>query len=99
MWDVVWLYIGDMGLFDYVLKLMNNVIVGSYIVCCVVNLFIWVLEYMIYEFGNCVLINELEFEIVFELFLVFVLVFGVDVYSDVVYLYINVLLLYWVIWN
>jgi hypothetical protein len=60
---------------------MNNVIVGSYIVCRAVNP---VLEYTIHELGNRVLINEPELYKEFPL-PVPALVPGADVYSDVVY--------------
>lgn len=90
--DAARLHIGDTGLLDYVLKSMNNVIVGSHIVCRAVNPSTRVLEYTIHELGNCVLINEPEPEIVLEPLPVPALVPGADVYSDVVYLYTNVLL-------
>ena len=91
--DAARLHIGDTGLLDYVLKSMNNVIVGSHIVCRAVNPSTRVLEYTIHELGNRVLINEPEPEIVPEPLPVPALVPGADVYSDVVYLYTNVLLL------
>jgi hypothetical protein len=78
---------------------MNNVIVGSHIVCRAMNPSTRVLEYTIHELGNRVLINEPEPKIVPEPLLVPALVPGADVYSDVVYLYTNVLLLYWVTRN
>uniref|UniRef100_A0A6N2N743 PTC1-like winged helix-turn-helix domain-containing protein n=1 Tax=Salix viminalis TaxID=40686 RepID=A0A6N2N743_SALVM len=68
--DAARLHIGDTGLLDYVLKSMNNVIVGSHIVCRAVNI-----------------------HSVPEPLPVPALVPGADVYSDVVYLYTNVLLL------
>lgn len=76
--DAARLHIGDTGLLDYVLKSMNNVIVGSYIVCRAVNPSTRVLEYTIHELGNRVLINEPEPEIVLEPLPVPALVPGAD---------------------
>ncbi|MED6155020.1 hypothetical protein PIB30_001702 [Stylosanthes scabra] len=67
--DASRLHIGDTGLLDYVLKSLNNVIVGNYVVRRMVNPSTRILEYTIHEPGG-------------------------DVYSDVFYLYKNVLLRY-----
>lgn len=95
--DAARLHIGDTGLLDYVLKSLNNVIVGNYVVRRMVNPTTRILEYNIHEAGNGFKAPELEPE------LKIVLadppsdsdqVPGIDVYSDVVYLYKNVLLGY-----
>ncbi|KAF3649724.1 putative PHD finger protein MALE MEIOCYTE DEATH 1-like isoform X2 [Capsicum annuum] len=51
--DAARLHIGDTGLIDYVLKSMNNVIVGGYVVRRAVNRVTRVLEYTIQELRNC----------------------------------------------
>ncbi|XP_060183792.1 PHD finger protein MALE MEIOCYTE DEATH 1 [Lycium barbarum] len=51
--DAARLHIGDTGLIDYVLKSMNNVIVGGYVVRRAVNRATRVLEYTIQELRNC----------------------------------------------
>ncbi|KAL7192685.1 hypothetical protein ACSBR2_024493 [Camellia fascicularis] len=87
-------HIGDTGLIDYVLKSMNNVIVGGLAVRRAVNPSTRVIEYTIQEpergaHGNY---QEPEPEIVPEPLSTTAIVPGVDVYSDVAYLYNNVLL-------
>ncbi|XP_057972662.1 PHD finger protein MALE MEIOCYTE DEATH 1 [Malania oleifera] len=98
--DAARLHIGDTGLLDYVLKSMNNVIVGSYIVRRAVNPSNRVLEYSIQELANGVLVNETEPEaesepgFVPEPTPVPTRVAGADVYSDMIYLYTNILFEY-----
>ncbi|KAK9272792.1 hypothetical protein L1049_003169 [Liquidambar formosana] len=92
--DAARLHIGDTGLLDYVLKSMNNVIVGNHIVHRAVNPSTRVLEYTIHEHANRVLLNEMEPEIVAEPPPVPALLPGADVYWDVVFLYTNILLGY-----
>nr|XP_023897065.1 PHD finger protein MALE MEIOCYTE DEATH 1-like [Quercus suber]POE55257.1 phd finger protein male meiocyte death 1 [Quercus suber] len=92
--DAARLHIGDTGLLDYVLKSMNNVIVGSHVVCRTVNPTTRILEYSIHELRHGVKVSEPEAENFPEPLPAPALVPGNDVYSDVVYLYKNVLLDY-----
>ncbi|KAJ7964448.1 PHD finger protein family [Quillaja saponaria] len=92
--DAARLHIGDTGLLDYVLKSLNNVIVGSYVVRRRVNPTTRILEYTIHEFSNGVQVTEPEPEILPEPLAASSQVPGSDVYSDVDYLYKNVLLGY-----
>ncbi|KAA8547684.1 hypothetical protein F0562_004113 [Nyssa sinensis] len=89
--DAARLHIGDTGLLDYVLKSMNNVIVGGYIVRRAVNPSTRILEYSIQELGNGVQVDEPEPEIVPEPLSTQAIVPGTDPYTDVAYLYSNVL--------
>ncbi|KAM2527723.1 hypothetical protein TB1_024946 [Malus domestica] len=82
-------HIGDTGLLDYVLKSMNNVIVGNHIVCRAVNPATRVLEYTIHDLADGVKVSEPA-----QSFQSATLVPGVDVYNDVLYLYEHVLLEY-----
>ncbi|KAL8472341.1 hypothetical protein ACS0TY_028904 [Phlomoides rotata] len=50
--DAARLHIGDTGLIDHVLKVMNNVIVGNYIIRRAVNRSTKVLEYTIQDFNG-----------------------------------------------
>lgn len=50
--DAARMHIGDTGLLDYVLKSMNNVIVGSHLVRRAVNPKTRILEYSIDELGD-----------------------------------------------
>lgn len=96
--DAARLHIGDTGLLDYVLKSMNNVIVGNYVVRRMVNSSTRILEYSIHELGKkgfkapkleppeVMALEDPEVESSWEP--------GNDVYSDVVYLYKNVILGY-----
>ncbi|KAK1361841.1 PHD domain-containing protein [Heracleum sosnowskyi] len=95
--DAARMRIGDTGLIDYMLKSMNNVIVGRYIVCRDVNPQTRVLEYTIEEVGH----NVASVQVDQELDLVVLpqdqpqaIIPGIDVYSDIAYLYNNVLLEY-----
>ncbi|KAF7816318.1 PHD finger protein MALE MEIOCYTE DEATH 1 [Senna tora] len=95
--DAARLHIGDTGLLDYVLKSLNNVIVGNYVVRRMVNPTTRILEYNIHELGNgCKAPEppEPEMKVLVEPPEESDQVPGIDVYSDVVYLYKNVLLGY-----
>ncbi|XP_061357149.1 PHD finger protein MALE MEIOCYTE DEATH 1-like [Gastrolobium bilobum] len=89
--DAARLHIGDTGLLDYVLKSLNNVIVGNFVVRRKVNPSTHILEYTIHELGN-------EFKALEPPGVMAVVesswVPGNDVYNDVFYLYKNVLLGY-----
>lgn len=50
--DAARLHIGDTGLLDYVLKSLNNVIVGNYVIRRMVNPSTRILEYTIHEIGK-----------------------------------------------
>ncbi|XVF37059.1 hypothetical protein REPUB_Repub19eG0113200 [Reevesia pubescens] len=91
--DAARMHIGDTGLLDYVLKSMNNVIVGCHIVRRATNT-ARILEYTIEDIDNGVKGTEADQQIhqkppAFPAF-----VPGTDVYDDVVYLYNNILLNY-----
>ncbi|CBI33452.3 hypothetical protein VitviT2T_021569 [Vitis vinifera] len=92
--DAARMHIGDTGLLDYVLKSMNNVIVGNHVVCRAVNPATRVLEYTLKELGKGTLVSELESEMLPKPFPEQSIVPGADVYNDVIYLYRNVLLNY-----
>ncbi|KAL1308275.1 hypothetical protein HN51_050209 [Arachis hypogaea] len=96
--DASRLHIGDTGLLDYVLKSLNNVIVGNYVVRRMVNPSTRILEYTIHEVGNgfkspetvvepeaAALVDPQDESFRMP---------GSDVYCDVFYLYKNVLLRY-----
>ncbi|XAR73574.1 hypothetical protein NMG60_11007585 [Bertholletia excelsa] len=94
--DAARLHIGDTGLIDYVLKSMNNVVVGGQIVRRAVNPSTRVLEYTIQESGKDeVQINDLEPERETEIVRPSpTLIPGSDVYKDMAYLYRNILVEY-----
>ncbi|KAL5102137.1 hypothetical protein RYX36_006464 [Vicia faba] len=102
--DAARLHIGDTGLLDYVLKSLNNVIVGNYVVRRMVNPSSRILEYTIHELGKGFNAPEVEHGVMTVADNPQVdssstagassLTPGNDVYSDVVYLYKNVLLGY-----
>ncbi|KAJ0098994.1 hypothetical protein Patl1_20932 [Pistacia atlantica] len=94
--DAARMQIGDTGLLDYVLKSMNNVIVGDHIVHRAVNPRTRLLEYTIHELGNGEELEafEPEPEILRHHLLPPTIEHGADVSSEVVYLYRNVLLNY-----
>ncbi|CAN4126887.1 unnamed protein product [Withania somnifera] len=87
--DAARLHIGDTGLIDYVLKSMNNVIVGGYVVRRAVNRATRVLEYTIQELRNC---DQPEQEKLHEPVQDYDVNPGTDVYMDVLCLYNNLLL-------
>ncbi|AES99203.2 PHD finger protein MALE meiocyte DEATH protein [Medicago truncatula] len=102
--DAARLHIGDTGLLDYVLKSLNNVIVGNYVVRRTVNSSSRILEYTIDELRKGHQAPEMEHGVLTvadkpqvessTLSSSSSSVPGNDVYSDVVYLYKNVLLGY-----
>ncbi|XVF39173.1 hypothetical protein PTKIN_Ptkin01aG0014100 [Pterospermum kingtungense] len=93
--DAARMHIGDTGLLDYVLKSMNNVIVGSHVIRRGINTH-RILEYTIEELDNGAKRTEPEQERHQKPLTdaLPALVPGTDVYNDVVYLYDNVLLNY-----
>ncbi|XP_010528997.1 PREDICTED: PHD finger protein MALE MEIOCYTE DEATH 1 [Tarenaya hassleriana] len=95
--DAARMHIGDTGLLDYVLKSMNNVIVGSVVVRRSVNPTTRILQYTIQELDNETKVAEPEKEIVKEnLPLRISIEFqpGADIYRDLFFLYTNVLMNY-----
>lgn len=93
--DAARAHIGDTGLIDHVLKSMNNVIVGSYVVHRAVNRATRVLEYTLQELKNRdqtdqerVLVPETDKPASLTA------VPPIDVFGDVFYMYSNVLLGY-----
>ncbi|PIN01011.1 PHD Zn-finger protein [Handroanthus impetiginosus] len=85
--DAARLHVGDTGLIDHVLKVMNNVIVGNNVVRRSVNRCTKVLEYTLHDFKEgkefyCPIADQQALTI------------GTSVYNDVAYLYRNVLLGY-----
>ncbi|XP_050379289.1 PHD finger protein MALE MEIOCYTE DEATH 1 [Argentina anserina] len=93
--DAARLHIGDTGLLDYVLKSLNNVVVGNHIVCRSMNPTTHILEYTVHDLDDGEKVSEPEKEIVFSLPpLPAAIVPRIDVYSDVLYLYEHVLLGY-----
>lgn len=103
--DAARLHIGDTGLLDYVLKSLNNVIVENYVVRRMVNPSTRILEYTIHELGKGF---KAPTEVEHGVMTVkdnpqkdsslssstSSWIPGNDVYSDVVFLYKNVLLCY-----
>ncbi|TKY56679.1 PHD finger protein MALE MEIOCYTE DEATH 1 [Spatholobus suberectus] len=94
--DAARLHIGDTGLLDYVLKSLNNVIVGNYVVRRMVNPSTRILEYTIHDLGKGYKAPELEPEVMAHVDQQVEpsWVPGNDVYCDVLFLYKNVLLGY-----
>ncbi|KDP25820.1 hypothetical protein JCGZ_22542 [Jatropha curcas] len=93
--DAARMHIGDTGLLDYVLKSMNNVIVGNHVVHRAMNLETRILEYSIDELDNRkVKVTEPEEEEVADPIPVPSLVPGADLYGDMGYLYMKVLMNY-----
>lgn len=84
----------DTGLIDYVLKSMNNVVVGGLVVRRAMNPSTRVLEYTIQEFGNDVQDTDPEPETIHEALPPPAVEAENDVYRDVGFLYNNVLMGY-----
>ncbi|KAG4964035.1 hypothetical protein JHK82_040703 [Glycine max] len=96
--DAARLHIGDTGLLDYVLKSLNNVIIGNYVVRRMVNPSTRILEYTIHDLGKGSKAPEenkpevmahADQQAVESSWML-----GNDVYSDALFLYKNVLLGY-----
>ncbi|KAL6219451.1 hypothetical protein ACLB2K_007210 [Fragaria x ananassa] len=92
--DAARLHIGDTGLLDYVLKSLNNVVVGNQVVCRSVNPTTRILEYTVHDLDDDDKVSEPEKEILPPPPQAAAPVSGIDVYSDVLYLYEHVLLGY-----
>lgn len=97
--DSARLHIGDTGLLDYVLKSMNNVVVGNHIIRRAVNPMTRILEYTIHDLGGAdgseILPDKVPPKpLVIPSSSSRGLISGLDVYNDVVYLYKHVLLGY-----
>lgn len=94
--DAARAHIGDTGLLDNVLKSLNNVIVGNYVVCRAVNPLTRILEYTVHELRSTKPAFSALHEVtkVQEAFCPSIPTAGNDVYHDLVYLYKNVLLNY-----
>ncbi|KAM1006658.1 hypothetical protein EV1_003307 [Malus domestica] len=60
--------LGDTGLLDYMLKSMNNVMVGNHLVCSAVNPATRVLEYTVHDLADGVKVSEPGKEIVTQSF-------------------------------
>ena len=84
--------IDDNALLTYLFRNMNNMIVGNHVVCCLSESNNELPEYTLMEYGKGTI--ELESEISADPLPVQAIVPGADVYKDVAYLYINVLLNY-----
>ncbi|KAL2241114.1 PHD finger protein MALE MEIOCYTE DEATH 1 [Sesamum indicum] len=89
--DAARLHIGDTGLIDHVLKVMNNVVVGNYIVRRAVNRSTKVLEYTIQDSKSS---KEAYLSKVPELIQTHAIGVGRSVFDDMAYLYTNVFLGY-----
>ncbi|KAE9449764.1 hypothetical protein C3L33_18337, partial [Rhododendron williamsianum] len=91
--DAARLQIGDTGLIDYVLKSMNNVVVGGLVIRRNVNRSTGILEFSIEESRSDSHVNdtEQELEAVHKPVLPPAFSPGIDVYKDVDFLYRNVL--------
>ncbi|KAJ9564496.1 hypothetical protein OSB04_000462 [Centaurea solstitialis] len=95
--DTARLHIGDTGLIDYVLKSMNNVIVGDYVVRRAVNSVTGVLEYSLQEITGGPSRVDRDPEGFGQgragsVVMRYNLVSGTDIYKDLSYLYHHILL-------
>ncbi|KAK6125827.1 hypothetical protein DH2020_040433 [Rehmannia glutinosa] len=89
--DAARLHIGDTGLIDHVLKVMNNVIAGNYIIRRAVNRSTKILEYTIQDIKGG---KEFSCSKIPDSIQVLIMGPGRSVSEDVVYLYRNVLVGY-----
>lgn len=89
--DAARLQVGDTGLIDYVLKSMNNVSIGGYVVRRSVNRLTRKLEYTIEEAKNG---TRVQTETALDMVEASCIVPGNDVYGDVFYMYSHVILSY-----
>ncbi|XP_065850081.1 PHD finger protein MALE MEIOCYTE DEATH 1 [Euphorbia lathyris] len=92
--DAARMFIGDTGLLDYVLKSMNNVIVGRHVVRRAVNPTTKILEYSIDEHGTGDRVSGMKALEIAENIPAPPMVPGADMYSDLGHLYMKVLLNY-----
>ncbi|CAL0315703.1 unnamed protein product [Lupinus luteus] len=94
--DAARLHIGDTGLLDYVLKSLNNVIVGNHVIRRMVNPYSRILEYTIHEIGNGMKEPEMEAEVMAHVYprVESCRRPSFDVNNDVLYVYKNLLLGY-----
>ncbi|CAD5316426.1 unnamed protein product [Arabidopsis thaliana] len=98
--DSARLHIGDTGLLDYVLKSMNNVVVGDVLVRRYVDPITRILHYTIQDLDDAVKAKEpkkkeaVVLEEITPLRILTPLKPGADVYGDLLLLYTNVLLNY-----
>ncbi|KAI3665157.1 hypothetical protein L6452_43778 [Arctium lappa] len=95
--DTARLHIGDTGLIDYVLKSMNNVIVGGYLVRRAVNSCTGVLEYSLQEITDSPSrldqdSEEIDQGRVDSVITRYNPISGSDIYKDLAYLYHHILL-------
>ncbi|KAL8141952.1 hypothetical protein V2J09_014984 [Rumex salicifolius] len=99
--DAARLHIGDTGLLDYVLKSMNNVIVGDYRVCRAINPTNRILEYTIEDNpggGSSGSSAKTDMEVIEPQISKCVVPYssmvypGFDVYGDIIWLYNHILL-------
>lgn len=95
--DAARLHIGDTGLLDYVLKSLNNVVVGNHIVRRSVNPTTRILEYTIHELDVSESDQQQQEKVPSKTTLLLpsaALCPGADAYNDVIYLYKHVFLGY-----
>jgi hypothetical protein len=92
--DAARVHIGDTGLLDHVLKSLDNVIVGTHVVCRTKNPRTHILEFSLREVGNGIKASEPDTEVLPNPLSEPALQPGVDVYHDLDYLYSNILVDY-----
>jgi hypothetical protein len=92
--DAARVKIGDTGLLDYVLKSLDNVIVGTHVMCRTKNPTTRIYEYSLHELDNGIKSSEPDTEVLPKPFSAPAPLPGVDVYCDLVYLYRNILVDY-----
>ncbi|OVA04079.1 zinc finger protein [Macleaya cordata] len=91
--DAARLHIGDTGLLDFVLKSINNLIVGNHVVLRATNPSTRILEFTIHEIGGDD-VSKPNVTICVAAPTIHTSPAGLDVYQDVLYLYTQVLLGY-----